>query len=49
VLRTLREFPPRQEPATFSVDTVTEKLQAGHLQRVRSRRAPQPTEASSTV
>jgi hypothetical protein len=25
----LREFPPRQEPASFSVDKVMEKLRAG--------------------
>ena len=29
VLQTFREFPPRQEPASFSVDKVLAKLQAG--------------------
>jgi len=29
MLQTLREFPPRQEPASFSVDKVMEKLRAG--------------------
>jgi arylsulfatase len=28
-LQTLVEFPPRQEPASFSIDKVLEKLQAG--------------------
>lgn len=29
MLQTLKEFPPRQEPASFSVDQVMEKLKAG--------------------
>jgi arylsulfatase len=29
MLTTLAEFPPRQEPASFSVDKVLQKLQAG--------------------
>ena len=29
MLQTLAEFPARQEPASFSVDKVLEKLQAG--------------------
>ena len=29
MLSTLRDFPPRQEPASFSIDKVMEKLQAG--------------------
>ena len=29
MLQTLVEFPPRQEPASFSIDKVLEKLQAG--------------------
>jgi hypothetical protein len=29
LLQTLEEFPPRQEPASFSVDKVMEKLKAG--------------------
>jgi arylsulfatase A-like enzyme len=29
MLQSLREFPPRQEPASFSVDQVMEKLKAG--------------------
>ena len=28
-IKTLVEFPPRQEPASFSLDKVLEKLQAG--------------------
>ena len=31
MLQTLAEFPPRQEPASFSVDKVLEKLQAGGM------------------
>jgi hypothetical protein len=29
MLQTFAEFPPRQEPASFSLDKVLEKLQAG--------------------
>jgi arylsulfatase A-like enzyme len=29
MLETLKDFPPRQEPASFSIDQVMEKLQAG--------------------
>jgi arylsulfatase len=29
MLRTLVEFPPRQAPASFSLDRVMEKLEAG--------------------
>ena len=29
MLQTFAEFPPRQEPASFSVDKVLAKLQAG--------------------
>jgi arylsulfatase len=29
MLQTFKEFPPRQEPASFSVDKVLAKLQAG--------------------
>jgi hypothetical protein len=29
LLQTLREFPPRQEPASFNIDRVLEKLKAG--------------------
>jgi arylsulfatase len=29
-LATYREFPPRQHPASFSVDQVIEKLEAGN-------------------
>ena len=29
MLQTLAEFPPRQEPASFSIDQVMEKLKAG--------------------
>ncbi|MGD2061210.1 MAG: arylsulfatase, partial [Acidimicrobiia bacterium] len=29
MLESLREFPPRQEPASFSIDQVMEKLKAG--------------------
>ena len=29
MLQTLAEFPARQEPASFSIDQVLEKLQAG--------------------
>ncbi len=29
MLQTLKEFPPRQEPASFSIDKVMEKLRAG--------------------
>ena len=29
MLQTLVEFPPRQEPASFTIDKVLEKLQAG--------------------
>ena len=40
VLQTFQEFPPRQEPASFSVDKVLAKLRAGDSQRVsRSREA----------
>jgi arylsulfatase len=28
-LSTFKEFPPRQEPASFSIDQVMEKLQIG--------------------
>ena len=38
MLQTLGEFPPRQEPASFSVDKMLEKLQAGVPQRVSRRR-----------
>ena len=31
MLQTLAEFPARQEPASFSIDKVLEKLQAGML------------------
>ena len=29
MLQTLVEFPPRQEPASFNIDKVMEKLKAG--------------------
>ena len=29
MLKTLAEFPPRQEPASFSIDQVLAKLKAG--------------------
>ena len=29
MLMTLAEFPPRQEPASFSIDQVLQKLEAG--------------------
>jgi hypothetical protein len=29
MLQTFAEFPPRQEPASFSLEKVMEKLQAG--------------------
>ena len=29
MLQTFQEFPPRQEPASFSIDKVLAKLQAG--------------------
>ena len=29
MLQTLDEFPPRQEPASFSIDKMMEKLKAG--------------------
>ena len=31
MLQTLAEFPARQEPASFNVDKVLEKLQAGMM------------------
>ncbi len=36
MLSTLVEFPPRQEPATFTIANLMEKLQAGIRQLVRS-------------
>jgi arylsulfatase len=28
-LKTYKDFPPRQRPATFSIDQIIEKLEAG--------------------